>query len=223
MVNNLKNNMEYCGKDYKKEVGKIIFLNLLLFAVAGAVYYFYKSLTYTFIILGVTLVLDFLLFTRYRGLKNKISKQRDEEFIQLISYFQIFISNHLTVYQCFKLLIPYSSNWMAEQLNILTDQIDDDKSVKPFIDFARKFTDSVVENVMISIYQMVDQGESNEQLNQFTIFFSQLSKQHQKTMIDKKERSLSTVDMLPLVGTGGITILLIISILFILGDVINVL
>ena len=75
---------------------------------------------------------------------------------------------------------------------------------------------------MISIYQMVDQGESGEQLNQFTIFFSQLSKQHQKAMIDKKERSLSSVDMLPLVGTGGITILLIISILFILGDVINV-
>ena len=222
MANNLKNTMEFCGKSYKKEVTKILILDVLLLGAAGAVYYFYKSLTYALIICGATLVLNFILITSYRSIRNKISKQRDEEFIQLISYFQIFIANHLTVYQCFKLLIPYSSNWMAEQLTILTDQIDNDKSVKPFIDFARKFSDSIVENVMISIYQMVDQGESGEQLNQFTIFFSQLSKQHQKAMIDKKERSLSSVDMLPIVGTGGITILLIISILFILGDVINV-
>ena len=222
MANNLKNTMEFCGKSYKKEVTKILILDVLLLGAAGAVYYFYKSLTYALIICGATLVLNFILITSYRSIRNKISKQRDEEFIQLISYFQIFIANHLTVYQCFKLLIPYSSNWMAEQLTILTDQIDNDKSVKPFIDFARKFTASIVENVMLSIYQMVDQGASSEQLNQFTIFFSQLSKAHQKSLIDKKERSLSMVDSLPLVGTGGITILLIMSILFMLGDVIDV-
>ena len=222
MRNNLKDTMEFCGKNYKKEIGKIAAINIVLLFAAVALYFFYKSIIYSSIVLAITLVIDFVLLSSYRSQKIKLSKARDEEFIQIISYFQIFISNHLTVYQCFNLLIPYSSNWMAEQLGILIDQIDNDKTVQPFVDFARKFNDSIVENVMLSIYQMVDQGESNEQLNQFTIFFSQLSKQHQKTMIDKKERSLSTVDMLPLVGTGGITVLLIISILFILGDVINV-
>ena len=222
MKNNLKETMEFCGKNYKKEITKIVAVNVVLLFAAVALYFFYKSIIYSSIVLAITLVIDFVLLSSYRSQKIKLSKARDEEFIQIISYFQIFISNHLTVYQCFNLLIPYSSNWMAEQLGILIDQIDNDKTVQPFVDFARKFNDSIVENVMLSIYQMVDQGESNEQLNQFAIFFSQLSKQHQKTMIDKKERSLSTVDMLPLVGTGGITVLLIISILFILGDVINV-
>lgn len=222
MRNNLKDTMEFCGKNYKKEITKIVAVNVVLLFAAVALYFFYKSIIYSSIVLAITLVIDFVLLSSYRSQKIKLSKARDEEFIQIISYFQIFISNHLTVYQCFNLLIPYSSNWMAEQLGILIDQIDNDKTVQPFVDFARKFSDSIVENVMLSIYQMVDQGESSEQLNQFTIFFSQLSKQHQKTMIDKKERSLSTVDMLPLVGTGGITVLLIISILFILGDVINV-
>ncbi len=222
MKNNLKDTMEFCGKNYKKEITKIVGVNVVLLFAAVALYFFYKSIIYSSIVLAITLVIDFVLLSSYRSQKIKLSKARDEEFIQIISYFQIFISNHLTVYQCFNLLIPYSSNWMAEQLGILIDQIDNDKTVQPFVDFARKFSDSIVENVMLSIYQMVDQGESNEQLNQFTIFFSQLSKQHQKTMIDKKERSLSSVDMLPLVGTGGITVLLIISILFILGDVINV-
>ena len=171
MTNNLKTSMELCGKNYKKEVAKILVVDLLFLAAIGVVYYFYKSLTYCLILFGVTLVITFTLITSYRSKLNKISKQRDEEFIQIISYFQIFISNHLTVYQCFKLLIPYSSNWMAEQLTILTDQIDNDKTVKPFIDFARKFNDSIVENVMLSIYQMVDQGENSEQLNHIVFDF----------------------------------------------------
>lgn len=222
MRSNLKDTMEFCGKNYKKEIAKIVAINVVFILAATALYFYYKSIIYALIALVITLVIDFVLLSSYISQKNKLLKARDEEFIQIISYFQIFISNHLTVYQCFNLLIPFASNWMGEQLGILIDQIDNDKTVQPFVDFARKFNDSIVENVMLSIYQMVDQGASSEQLNQFTIFFSQLSKQHQKTMIDKKERSLSTVDMLPLVGTGGITVLLIISILFILGDVINV-
>lgn len=222
MTNDLKNTMEFCGKNYKKELTKIAIIDVVLFGCAAAIYFFYKSFIYTLMILGLALFVDALLISRYKSIKSKILKERDEEFIQMVSYFEIFINNDLTVYQCFKLLIPYASSWMAEQLQILLDEIDNDKSVKPFIDFARKFTASIVENVMLSIYQMVDQGASSEQLNQFTIFFSQLSKAHQKSLLDKKERSLSIVDSLPLVGTGAITILLIMSILFMLGDVIDV-
>ena len=49
MANNLKNTMEFCGKSYKKEVTKILILDVLLLGAAGVVYYFYKSLTYALI------------------------------------------------------------------------------------------------------------------------------------------------------------------------------
>ena len=222
MTSDFKDTIEFCGKNYKKELTKIVVIDLLLLGVTAFLYLYLKSLILSLVSLCLLAIIDFLFILSYRNYKARLIKQRDEEFIEMISCFEIFINNHLTVYQCFKMLIPYGSSWMSEQLTTLIECIDNDKSVKPFVDFARKFKAPIAENVMLSIYQMVDQGESGEQLNQFTIFFSQLSKSHQLALIDKKERSLSVVDSFPLIGTAGITVLIIISILFVLGDFINV-
>ena len=102
-----------------------------------------------------------------------MQEEREDEFISLVSYFQVFINNGINVYQSFKSLINYSSTWMSEQISELIEEIDKDKTVQPFINFANKFVSPIVANVMVSIYQMVDQGDSREQLNQFTIFFLQ--------------------------------------------------
>ena len=75
---------------------------------------------------------------------------------------------------------------------------------------------------MLSIYQMVDQGESTEQLKQFNVIYDELARNRNKEMIDQKERSLVNMSTYPLVGAGLITITLTISILSLLGDLINV-
>ena len=75
---------------------------------------------------------------------------------------------------------------------------------------------------MLSIYQMVDQGENSEQLMQFNIIFDELSKSRNKEMVEQKDKSLSSMSTFPLIGAGMITVTLTISILSILGDLINV-
>ena len=69
---------------------------------------------------------------------------------------------------------------------------------------------------------MVDQGENSEQLLQFSIVFDELAKNRNKEIIEQKEKSLSNMSTFPLIGAGLITISLTISILSILGDLINV-
>lgn len=76
---------------------------------------------------------------------------------------------------------------------------------------------------MLSIYQMVDQGENSEQLLQFNVIYDELAKNRNKEMIEQKEKSLSSMSTFPLIGAGLITVSLTISILSILGDLINVL
>ena len=51
---------------------------------------------------------------------------------------------------------------MKEKIEIFLKEIDDDKTVQPFINFARKFSLLIIESIMISIYQMVDEGNSKE-------------------------------------------------------------
>ena len=222
MASNLEKTMEFCGKNYKKEIRKIILINIVLLIISAATYLLTKTALYTLFPIGAAGIIDYLMLSSYSKEKEMMEKLRIKEFIQIVSYFQIFISNHVNVYQCFKQLIFYSSEWMGQQLSILLEEIDTDKSVQPFVNFAHKFKAPIVENVMLSIYQMVDQGETMEQLNQFSIFFGQLEKNSQKDQIDAKERALSSVDSYPLFGAGMITIIIVISVLFMMGDLINV-
>ena len=111
---------------------------------------------------------------------------------------------------------------MKEKIETLLSEIDEDKTVQPFVNFARNFQQLSSHSLMLSIYQMIDQGENSEQLLQFNVIFDELSKNRNKEMVNQQDRALSNMSTFPLIGAGMITITLTISILTILGDLINV-
>ena len=120
------------------------------------------------------------------------------------------------------MLVPYASDWMNLRIQNMLKEIDLDKSVTPFINFSKNFTYLVIENVMISIYQMVEQGEDESNLLQFDYVFSSLSNSLMETKIDNHQKSIDSMNAFPLIGAGLITITLTLSIIAILGELINV-
>ena len=222
MKNRLKETVEFVGLSYKKELAIIIVLNVLLILGAAALFVFLKSIVYPVIVLVGGAVLDYVLFSRYNDKKKTILKNRENELVAIISYFDVYIRNNKNVYQSFSQLIPYCSNWMKEKIEDLLKEIDADKSVQPFINFANNFQNLSTHSLMISIYQMVDQGESENQLTHFNVIFDEISKNRNQEMIAQKDKALSNMSTYPLIGAGLITITLTISILTILGDLINV-
>lgn len=213
---------EFIGANKKKEIIKIILINVTIILAAVIIYFFLKQITVVLFGTMILVVANYLVINGYSSKKRKILRDREDEFIVMIGYFQIYLSNHYNVYQAFKALTPYASIWMEEQLQTLILEIDNDKSVKPFINFAEKFTNKMTSNVMLTIYQMVDEGESSLHMMQFTALFEQLSKSHQKQLIDDKERSLSSIATLPLIGASALTVLLTFGIISIVGEMINV-
>ena len=222
MKNNIKSTIDFIGLSYKKEMTKILIINLLLIVVGVVSYFLMKDFIVPMIVLVLTALLDFFLLTRYDDKKKTILKNRENELIAIISYFEVYIQNNNNVYQSFLQLIPYCSDWMKEKIEDLLKQIDEDKTVQPFIDFANNFQSLSTHSLMLSIYQMVDQGENSEQLLQFNVIFDELAKNRNKEIINNKEKSLANMSTFPLVGAGLITITLTISILSILGDLIYV-
>lgn len=222
MKSKLKNTIDFVGLSFKKEMTKILLINSL-FIIGGIVsYLFLKSLVLLIILFVLLGVLDFFLLTHYDDRKKTILRNRENELIAIISYFEVYIQNNSNVYQSFLKLIPYCSDWMKERIETLLGEIDEDKSVQPFINFANSFQSLSIHSLMLSIYQMVDQGENSEQLLQFSIVFDELAKNRNKEIVEQKEKSLSNMSTFPLIGAGLITISLTISILSILGDLINV-
>ena len=220
--NKFKETIEFVGLSYKKEVTILLVTNALLLIGAVLVYVFLKNIIYTvFIFVGLA-ILDYFMFSRYNDKKKTILKNRENELVSIISYFDVYIRNNKNVYQSFNQLIPYCSNWMKEKIEDLLKEIDEDKSIQPFVNFASNFQNLSMHSLMISIYQMVDQGESGEQLTHFNVIFEEISRARQQEMINQKDKALSGMSTFPLIGAGMITVALTISILTILGDLINV-
>ena len=222
MKNNLKETIDFVGLSYKKELLKIILINTALLMGTILVYLFLDNLIYAVMLFIGLCLLDFFLLTRYSDKKQTILKNRENEFVAIISYFEVYIQNNNNVYQSFAQLIPYCSDWMKEKIETMLSEIDIDKTVQPFINFANNFQQLSSHSLMLSIYQMIDQGENSEQLLQFNVIFDELSKNRNKEMVNQQDRALSNMSTFPLIGAGLITVTLTISILTILGDLIYV-
>ena len=222
MKNKLKKQIEYCGLNYSSEIRKIILLNIISLIVALITYFFYRNISLIISFSALVLVINYQIVSNYSAKVKLLDEERENEFVTIISYFEIFISNKNNVYQSFSKTIPYCSDWMKDVMSNFLKDIDGDKTIQPFINFANNFKIKIVTNIMLSIYTMVDQGESFEQINQFQILFEQLQKSKRIENLEKKQRSLSILASLPLVGAAGMTIALTISVIQIIGDLVNV-
>lgn len=223
MKKSFKDRISSLGLSYQREILILLAINVLLLGMGVGAYLLFNHWL-AFVVLGITIIAaNFLYLSRYSSMEKTLEREHVNELISLLSYFEIFISNGNNVYTSFKMLIPYCSIFMEENINLMLNQIDIDKSVGPFIRFAARFNNRVIESLMLSIYQMVDNGENSGQFNEFNTLFSNIAKDHEIALVEEKKRKLNSLDSWPLVGSGTITIVLAVAILNIIGDYINVL
>lgn len=171
-----------------------------------------------FLISGLTL---FLYYTKKSNEKMNLEKSHENEFVDIINYFEMFLMNNLNIYQAFTEVLSYATPWMRNKIEALLLEIDDDKTVKPFISFAKNFKNAAIENVMISIYQMVDDGNNDISLNQFNLLFDKFEENNRREFILKKENDLEKLNVFPLVGAMITTFILTFSILNVVGEMMN--
>ena len=222
MRRSFKERVSAVGLSYVKEVSILIILIIIFLGGAFAIYYFLKELYFALIFLVAGVVVIYFYLSRYQSLEKQQEKDHVNELISLLNYFELFISNKNNVYISFKLLLPYSSTFMDEAISSLLNQIDTDKSVGPFINFASKFNSRIVDSLMLSIYQMVDTGENDNQFSEFELLFTNVRERYQDELVENKRKSLESMNVFPLFGAGLITICLSMSLIQIIGDYINV-
>jgi len=220
--NNLESSIQFLGLNFKKEITKILTYNIAILLMCIVMFVIMKNTVVLIMGAGFIVAIDAFLLTSYSRRRSALIYKRSEEFISLICYFQTFIANHCNVYQAFSKLKEYSSDWMKQQLDIFLNNIDNDKSIQPYVDFAQTFNLPIARNIMLSIYQMVDEGESEEQMSQFTFLLTIMNQQHNEELKDKKERSLSSVTTYPMVGAGILMLCLSLGILTSIGDIVHV-
>ena len=222
MKRSLKDRINALGLSYQKEMMFLILLIVIVIALAFITYIFVKQIYFPLFIVGGGAIAVYFYLSRYSSLERKQEKEHVDQLISLLSYFEIFISNGNNVYTSFKMLIPYADIFIQDAINAMLMQIDVDKTIGPYINFASKFNNRTIESLMLSIYQMVDNGENTIELSEFNLLFNNIKEKHFDEMIDSHKKSLDLFNSFPLIGAGAITIVLSLCIVSIIGDYVNV-
>lgn len=221
MIKRLKAQMLELGLNPKKE-GLILVISSLALITAGVVaYILLKQLLYSLISVGVMLIFDFVFVTRYSKKIDAKNIENLQDFATLFGYFRIFIHNGYSVYSALKELVLFANDDLKKYLNELLSNIDEDKTVQPFIDFAHYFNEIIVEEMMISIYQLIDDGETSDYLIQFELIFDKFSDLLYQRYLRGKDSRLGTIGSAPLIGSCFLIIVLTIGIINVIGELIN--
>lgn len=217
----LKEKMLLLGLNPKKEFSIILVSDLILLAVGVVVILIAKQVVFGVSCFALIFIFDLLFLTRYSRQINDKNFKNLQEFAVIFGYFRIFIHNGFSVYSALKELLHFANPSLKSSLEELISEIDHDKSVRPFIKFGKKFNEIIVEEMMVSIYQMIDDGQSSNYLVQFELIFDKFSDLMSQKNLRSKDSKLSTISSTPLLASSFLMIILTIGIISIIGEVIN--
>lgn len=213
--------MKRLGLSPKKEFLIFGIVNCVLFAVGITLFIILKSpiiLIFSGVFVGI---FSILYLSRYGSTIEKNNTENLVEFSELFSYFRIYIKNGYNVYNALKEISSFANKNLREMLEVLLEEIDSDKSVKPFINFANNFNEIIIEELMISIYQMIDDGEQSNYLIQFEFIFDKFSESITQKQLQKKNSRLGTFCSSALVASCFLIIVITIGIVGLIGELTN--
>ena len=204
------------------EAVKLIVGLALCFGLGFGVY-LWRGLNYLLIAPALALV-GFLMFffTRYSSMRRKRLDGLNREFVDIFTFFGIFVTDGFTVYNALERVRDYCGEEFRLRLDGLLRGIDADKSVQPYVDFANGFQNVAVKEVMLAVYEMVDEGEGGAYVTQFQKLFGRLSDTRHMLDAQKRLERLDTLAFLPLAGAGIAMLALTLSIMEIMGSLMDV-
>ena len=207
--------------DLKKEVAVLSSLTLISFVLAFLIYYFTNNLVLLSFGLIASLGVIYCLLKRYDYMVENRRKHLEMEFIEVFSYLRIYLSNKESVYRSLKQASEYTSIEMKREISKFLDRIDEDKSILPFIEFGNSFKNKVIEEVMISLYQMIDGVFTENYLNQFISLFDNFKSRYLKEDMLNRYKKMDIFTTLSLLGSGYILITMLLIIVNIIGGMTN--
>lgn len=220
-MKNLRSKIESLNLDFSKEMMKLGVINLVLIAAIVVLSIFKFNVITLSLLLGVLVIFNYFFLTRYSKIEKEKKVKLDESFIEVFSFLRIYLSNKETVYHSLNEVKAFADSTLEEKLELLISQIDEDKSIKPYIEFASIFQDKVIEEVMIALYEITNSGSSDIYLNQFNKIFEELKTRIENEKSYKRIKFFDNLNIFSIVGSGIIMVTLSFAVISLLGGIIN--
>lgn len=219
-MNKIKNFYVKLNLNFTKELILIITLNVLTLVLGISLYILLKSINYIVLMFIVFIFINAILIYRYILINNKCIFANLNEVSNAFMYFYLDINNKVKPLTALENIKSHCSISMSDNLVLLLDEIKVDKSFTPFIKFSNKYTSIIVETVVLSIYQLVNEYNLDN-----VIAFNKAYKEYKSKVegIYSKtyKKQFSFITLTPVIGTMVITIIVIIATILLIRGYIN--
>ena len=201
-------------------VKKNTLMNIIVILVAIFISYYLNNLIYGLIVIfGYTLYL-FSLSSVEKKNKEKLLKEKEYEFANLLGYLFVFLENKFNVYQSLQLASGYCKKIIVKDIEKLLIDIDLDKSIVPYQTFAKNFKSNVIYQVIMMIYQLDVNGYDSKYLNNFPALINSLKQAEIENRINERKTNMSFMTILPIVSLMLAVFSLVLFILENMGGII---
>lgn len=216
-----KQKLEKLNLNSKKETTLLVITSVISLILPIAVFLLTQNIIYLICVFFISLAIFMFFFRRYDYLLERRRVNLELEFIEVFSYLRIYLSNSESVYRSLVQSSEYTSQQMKNEINTFVKKIDDDKTIKSFIEFSNLFKNKLIEEVMISLYQMIDGGFTNNYLNQFITLFDNFKNRYLNEDLHKRIKKMDLFNSLSLFGGAYIMLLILLLIVNAIGGLIN--
>ena len=217
----LKNKINILNLVYKKEMIKLILSTILINVVIILCALYLKNLQLLFLTILTTIAIIYTFNKDYDKRIKEYNQNLENEFVTTLNYIQTYLTNGFNVYQSISEVLKICNKDLNKLLTNLLSNIDGDKTVTPFITFSKNFESPLIQQVMISLYLMVENGTDINYISRFTPLFTQLKKDNEQKIVKNINSKYDSLNLLPVIGAGIITVIIIIGIVSIIGGMLN--
>ncbi|MCR5079088.1 MAG: hypothetical protein K6B65_04130 [Bacilli bacterium] len=217
----IRKNIAILGLNFQKELIFYFFGILLLVGAGVGLWLVQGQIIFMLVPVLGSIVYSYAYFSRYGKRIMRLRREEEEEFVRLFTYFQVYLNDGYNIYNALSSIVPFASSTIGAKLEKLIADIDTDKTIRPFIEFGNSFEDIQIRQVMLSIFQMVDQGNNKAYMDQFKHVFGRLSDQKHELHKQKRIERVQSMATFPLVGSGVSMIILLAALADIIGGVMN--
>lgn len=220
-MNKLKDKIIKLNLSLNKEIVRYVIITVTLIAIFVAMSLLLKNYLILIMLGGVMIVFTYFYFSRYKTIEKKRRQENLTEFANLFTFFRIYLKNGFGVYTSLREITTFASPSLKELLEKLIQDIDVDKSITPFIEFSHNFDELIVEEMMISIYQIIEDGSDSNYLTQFELIFDKFSDILHHNEIVLKDKSLGTLTSSAIIGSAYLIIIITVGVINLLEAMFN--
>lgn len=197
-------------------------LFIFLLVSIGLGLYLWLILAWYWLNIMLLLIFLFLGYWGWDWFQHQVNKETDihrlkKHIMDAYRLIKVLVLQGQTPYQAIQTILPFLESSLAEAFHDLMIEIDQDKSIHPYLEFAKQFQSLMVEQLLFSLYQLENQGGDGKQLQQFQYLFDQVEHQFYQQELLVFHEKMQQQNNWVMVATALIAMTLLLGVMQLIG------